>query len=453
MATSRAFVIPSHTFHVFTAKLEKLARKAAKLNCPIPTYTVVKEEIQTFISYVDDEWGQRKEVERPVLMTHITLDSSPVVVAGYEFLATIEHTEEGNILHSIAGTTIPTKYRDCKSECDHCKVHRRRNDTFILRNTEHNIHLQVGRNCLVDFLGHDAAHLAASAEFLFQVNELAEASESFSGGTIPQYDHLEDYLTYVAETISLCGWRSRTTAKEYGGESTSDIAYSHFHPTAHFLKHGEVLFRTPTDVSVQVAKDAIAWCENLSDEVVEPSDYLHNIRVIARRGLISAKQYGFAASIVSAYQRHMGDLKRKEYFANQALVSTYVGVVGERKTFTLTVDHVVNLPDYGFGESSLHLMYDNVGNRFTWKSSRTTLKTGETIVLKGTIKEHSEYKNIKQTVLSRCDKVEMRTYTTVIAGSTHTIPAESEKEALKILRSTLNMSKLPKGTKLTEKVG
>lgn len=457
----RTFIIPSPNMPKFTEKLEKLVKRAKRIGCEIPSYTVVKEElkaVKVVIGETEDARGVMCEVteERMILMTHIVFNSSEVVVAGHEFCATIEHTEEGNILRTLEGKTLPHKYRECGPWCDHCKTMRRRNDTFVVRHVESNTYLQVGRNCLADFLGRDAERCAAMAELMIDVGELALASEEEGtggwGARGERVDHLDSYLAFVAEVIALKGWRSRSTAKEYGGQSTADIAHSHMHPTPEFKKYGEVLFHTPTDKSVQVAKDAIAWCEALSDSEVEASEYLHNIRVIARRGIVAYRQLGYAASIVSGYQRHVGDLKRKESFAQQALVSQYVGEVGTRAKFVLTVEHVVALPDYGFGSSSLHLMSDKLGNRFTWKSSSYTLDKGKEVLLKGTVKEHSEYKGVKQTVLSRCEELTLKTYTTVVCGATYEVPAESEKEALKMLRETLKVAKLPKGTTMTEKV-
>ena len=56
-----------------------------------------------------------------------------------------------------------------------------------------------------------------------------------------------------------------------------------------------------------------------------------------------------------------------------------------------------------FGTSSLYIMVDADGNKFTWKSSSKTLETGSTYKIDGTVKEHrDDPKYGKQTVLSRC---------------------------------------------------
>jgi hypothetical protein len=202
----KVFIIPQPNLGTFQAKLEKLQKKAVKLGCHLPTYTILQETT--------------KELEdgTALLLHHITLSFPSVMVAGYQFLATLEHTEEGNVVRCVKGCEIPTHYRTANSDCDHCHTIRRRNDTFVLQHTESQKYLQVGRNCLADFLGWDAERYAAMAELSYDVSELGEASESLgSYGSGGGFDYLERYLGYVAECITLKGWRSRSTAQEYGG--------------------------------------------------------------------------------------------------------------------------------------------------------------------------------------------------------------------------------------------
>lgn len=454
----RIFKIPSPNLPKFKAKLEQLQKRAKKLNAIPPTFTIIQEEkktIQVLVDETEDLFGRTNPVyeDRIILLYHIRIDSPNVVVEGYEFISALEHTSDGNVLHTLKGKTLPSKYRDASPWCDHCKMMRNRKETFVLKKIDDGSYLQVGRNCLADFLGRNAEIYASQAELYFEFDEYASACEEEGsggwGGGGERFEDLEYYLAFVAETIALKGWRSRSTAFEHGGESTSDIACKHMRPTSEFLRYGEVLFRTPTEKSVEAAKAAIAWCESLTDEEIGESDYLHNIRVISRRGVIGGRQFGMAASIVSSHQRHLGELKRKEFKARNP--SNWVGTVGERIIFNLTIDHVVALPDYGYGSSSLHLMHDEQGNRFTWKSTTTCLEVGQTYMLRGTVKAHDEYKEEKQTKLGRCEKVELHTFTSIINGEMHEVLSEDEKSALKQLREKLGMKKLPKGTKVERK--
>jgi hypothetical protein len=47
-------------------------------------------------------------------------------------------------------------------------------------------------------------------------------------------------------------------------------------------------------------------------------------------------------------------------------------------------------------------MKDDNSNIFTWFSSNKEFDKGSIVTLKATIKEHREYNEVKQTVLTRC---------------------------------------------------
>lgn len=107
-------------------------------------------------------------------------------------------------------------------------------------------------------------------------------------------------------------------------------------------------------------------------------------------------------------------------------VSEYVGQVKDRLTMTLTftgtahweVDATKQFWNGGWGRVQtrdvyLHKFKDEHGNIFTWKTSDPLgywdehgqwvhIDEGTQVTIKGTVKEHSEYKGIKQTVLTRC---------------------------------------------------
>ena len=66
----------------------------------------------------------------------MTTEASIIAEQGdWRFVATLEHGPDGNLIHNYIGKgrdlTIPAKYRNSESYCDHCNTVRRRNDTFI----------------------------------------------------------------------------------------------------------------------------------------------------------------------------------------------------------------------------------------------------------------------------------------------------------------------------------
>ncbi len=445
----KVYKIPSDNLGTLEAKFKKLGKRARKLGLPEPTYTEVGEP--TRMQRKDDITGL---VTRTWLVHHIVVNPgcSEVKVQGWTLIATIPHTEEGNIIRKVGTAEIPVQYRTVTNLCEHCNTSRNRKDTYILQH-EGGEYKQVGRNCLADFFGHDALMYAERAQYLTDLDALGESMEDemgFGGGGGPSYDPLEVYLGFVAECIKLDGWMSRGKAKELdmAGCATCEVALKHMHPRLAPSGY-KFLFRAPTDESVQVGNDAIEWASNIEGE--EIPDYLHNIRTIARRMVFEGRDMGMAASIVAAYQRHLATLRWKELQAKRAEIAQHVGNVGDRIRVKLMVEKVVQCNGQ-FGVSHLHIMSDNDGNVFIWFSSAGAYETGAEVILKGTIKKHDVRDGVKQNVLTRCDEVVLKTYYVMIGDDKLTFEAEKETEVRKLLRDKLGVAKLPKGTRIIEDV-
>lgn len=314
-------------------------------------------------------------------------------------------------------------------------------------------YIQVGRNCLADFLsGHDALLYAERAQYLADINSLGESMEDefgFGGG--PSYSALEEYLAHVAECIRMDGWMSRGKARELDmeGFATCDVAERHYKPRLR-PNNFKPMYDNPTEQSVKVAEDAIEWAANIEGEDI--SEYLHNIRTIARRMVYESRDIGLAASIVSAYQKHLSEIRYKELQANRRDIAQHVGQVGERICVKVIIDKVIQV-DSMYGTSHLHIMSDqNTGNVFVWFSSSGAIETGSEITLKGTIKAHSERDGIKQNQLTRCERVTMKKWFAVTSDGVHYFDSVTESEVRKMLREKLAVKKLPQGIRIIEDI-
>lgn len=82
--------------------------------------------------------------------------------------------------------------------------------------------------------------------------------------------------------------------------------------------------------------------------------------------------------------------------------SNYLGKIGEKIDKIMTISYAKDiLNDYG-GNTHFYVMEDESGNVCTWSTTSKRLYVGETYKVIGTIKDLKKYKNIKQTVLTRC---------------------------------------------------
>lgn len=82
--------------------------------------------------------------------------------------------------------------------------------------------------------------------------------------------------------------------------------------------------------------------------------------------------------------------------------SEWVSEVGEKVELNVIFKRV-NWFETQFGESAIYSFEDENGNQIIWKTGTyLDVEQGSKISIKGTVKEHSEYRGVKQTVLTRC---------------------------------------------------
>lgn len=84
--------------------------------------------------------------------------------------------------------------------------------------------------------------------------------------------------------------------------------------------------------------------------------------------------------------------------------SEYIGSIGERREFTLTVDKNILLESQ-YGKQFMHIFSDVEGNVYVWTTAAKCWPEGDTKRVRATIKDHRLYKGVKQTVLTRATEL------------------------------------------------
>ena len=83
-------------------------------------------------------------------------------------------------------------------------------------------------------------------------------------------------------------------------------------------------------------------------------------------------------------------------------VSNHIGNVGDKINMIVTLDFIAYWETI-YGYTYFYNFIDENGNALVWKTSKgTDIENGSKVRVTGTIKEHSERENVKQTVLTRC---------------------------------------------------
>lgn len=375
MAEGQTYNIPAMRYDWFKARLETLGKKAKKLNG--------ERLFCTVIGFHNEEDKTSKFFGQKIMEVFVACPEPKL--AGWEFIARIDHAHEvGNLIRTTGLRNLPEVYRERGPVCDHCGHKRQRRDTFVVFSEEHGFK-QVGSSCLKDFLGHgDADRIAKLAELLSNIHSFMRGSYDAEGGLQERrWIQIERYLEQTAEIVLTEGFVSKKQAFENGRESTAEKAF--------------VAYNSPRQVSEQaksLAAKALEWAQNLDETEEQPlNDYLHNAWVIANTFAIEARSTGIAASIVGVYARNQRPKQS---------VSEHVGVVGEKISTEVIVDEVRTLAN-----SFMHKMRDERGNRFTWFASKPLLRDNinKIIRIRGVVKQHDDFRGIKQTILTRVNAV------------------------------------------------
>jgi len=306
-------------------RVERLRRRGYDVEpVVIEVGKLFAEKVQTKIP------GTDRVVERENVFAMVELRSpKPPKIDGWEFVAVLSHVEDvGTVLRVCPGATVAegemARYREASPEnCDHCRVRRARSDTFIIRNREGELK-QVGRQCLAAYTGlENPEALCAAAEVLFAVSRVLEGGEDEpggEGGSGRSYCSIASYLPYVACSIRVDGWLSRTAAREQGSVSlsTADQALSRGIFAGPDTRDRYV----PEERDYNLASAVVEFCEDhfAGCDVASLTDYENSLRVAMAATIVHPKLVGLVASAVGFYQRDLERRARAESWA--AMVAT-----------------------------------------------------------------------------------------------------------------------------------
>ena len=366
------------------ALAEKLSKRAIKLGLAPIAINAIGETWKTN----DEGYSWR--------LTEIEIIGESPVIAGWKFLASLDHTLGNSpVIRSLV--EVKSSWRSASPRCVHCNANRVRNHTYVLVN-EAGEEKQVGSSCLKDFLGHaDPSKVAALFEECGELLDYAQKSdgdfdEERSGKSSRFFD-VAKFLAYVALRIRTDGFFISRKMIEEGKASGSTTGQSAL--TAMFDKSQDK--DRPSEKDYELTSLVLDWAANLEPE----NTYQSNLKAIANSEAIDNSHTGLAASIFPAYN-----------YAHPVVpadkkVSEYFGTVGEKFNLILTVAKTVCLGDSPYNRYDVRWLVtfkDENGNDFSWFTTGdwSTEDEGKKFAVKGTIKEHKEYKGIKQTIITRC---------------------------------------------------
>jgi hypothetical protein len=134
--------------------------------------------------------------------------------------------------------------------------------------------------------------------------------------------------------------------------------------------------------------DASSWSEFAKS--------LHNS--YEDRGTLSIGQMAAARSMIAKAQARKAE--RLAARNAPASVGHHVSTVGQREVFTITINKLMEMEGM-YGTTYIHICADANGNVIVYKGSSELGEPGDTVVVKATVKEHTAYNGVAQTIINR----------------------------------------------------
>ncbi len=387
-------------YRIFEGNMERLEKKLQRIENKCKKYgnNFTYEKIGEEFAEYEDENGSKYKVK------YILIDvEGTAIVNDWRFIASIEHTEKGNIIKSCCNIEVPERYYTSKSICEHCNSKRHRKDTYIVQNTQTGEFKQVGKSCLKDFTCGMSAE--GVAWFISLFDELIEYEHITGCSHITNYIETVEAMQYIAETIKHFGYiksgedrPTKRRAKDYY-EVEHGMLNGFFAKDARIKFEEEmksVSFNHNSDYAKELTQNVFAWIEAQE----ENNNYFHNLKTICSLEYVTFDKFGLLASVFPAYDMNLERKKQKEEEKEKEKKSEYVGKIGDRITVKIDNFIVVTSWETQYGTTYIYKIVDTEGNIYTWKTSGGIV--GDTKEIIATVKAHNEYRETKQTELTRC---------------------------------------------------
>jgi hypothetical protein len=402
MITTRTNV-DAFTLWTLQQRAEKLNKKAAKLGIPSVEIQITSEVI------TKDEHGW----EHPAFNLEMTLPDQPVCKNGYEMVAIASAVNDGESVSSAPRVIrkvlregdfdLSPFYAD-KLECAHCHTNRFRNSMAILWHLDSGSLIAVGMDCLEYYIPTPLNQL----EWIMDVyyNTSREGSEEDWDGFSRADVQPRFTLKYAVQVA--CSWLDH---EQYFNSNHPEFPSRTRHEISHLLN----LMSSSSRFWSQSDREMIARfksnpksLDSYETETLEIiahvkgfrgyTDYEQNMLNIFNAEYLSFRNLGFIVSAVPVYRKLQ---TQKRTAASEG--SKFYGTPGDKFNNVKVFLKDVVPTETRYGVSYRVIMTTEDGILFVWWASSDPDKTkGSTYILSGSIKDHTDWRGTKQTVVTRC---------------------------------------------------
>lgn len=315
----------------------------------------------------------------------------------WEFLATIEHTENGNIIRQYnRDVNVPEYYRNVKPTCEHCKSDRYRKDTYLVYNKITQDIKQVGKSCLRDFTNGLSAEMVATYLQYFASCEKSEGIDYLSLGA--RYFDVKNYILNTIEVVKRAGFVSKQKAMDERLQSTASLTWKCMRPKNKYDREEieKIGFILDNPENISDVENMLNWIKTADNT----SDYIYNLQIACSLEYAEYRNMGIIASLPSAYYKAMNKIENEKKQNENTLQSDFFGNIGDKIQLENASINFVSCYETMYGVTHIYkIQKDNF--TFIWRTANS-FENADNVTVKGTIKNHNIFGGEKQTELTRC---------------------------------------------------
>ncbi len=384
-----------------TYRMDKVNKAINRMNnlisndLPEIKLSIIGKEIKP-IEFIHKMDGTRWTEIRYISFTNIQVESYGIIgFNGWSVLGKLEniYDYEKPMITTIMGKELPEYYKLLSKEqlvCEHCNKNIiTRIKYFILYNQEIDTYQMVGSSCLKEFLGVDPEKWLQYFQIVLDtsISDNIADDEEFKLSK-EYYVNLDELLILGMYVINQKGFYVSFTQSDDDNLPTSVVVNHLLNSFDQFGIINEYQEKYANDI--RLIKE---WIINYTGTL----DLILNAKQFIEKGKVHYKYINRAIALLPFY------FKEKKNKQNK--ISNYYGNIKD-KIVNLAVE-IIGLYTYpsNYGYVTIIIMDDHNGHIFKWNctsNSINELENGDIIQISGTIKEHSEYRGIKQTILTRC---------------------------------------------------
>jgi hypothetical protein len=321
----------------------------------------------------------------------VVLEGEPPTLGGWALAAIVVHRGDTPAIRVVCSAAPPLDVtRFGEPRCDHCRLRRRRTETFVLWHAASGRLRQVGTGCMRDFLdGHDPERLCRQAEYVLLARQALDAAAARSHPALAAVEgvSIEQFAAHAAMVIRAHGWVSREQARDSARSASADAALASLETTP----------GAPRPADLALARAALRWALELLAAKARISQFERDaIAVASAHIVLTRRERGLVCALIAVYRR-------------RRLRSRHLGRIGEWLDAVVLVERVVQKPSARHGAVTRHEFVDVDGNRLAWWQTRgTPLPLEQAIHLRGRVERHTNFGRAAITVLSRCRPLDRR---------------------------------------------